>query len=159
MEEALEKMKKKKKAKLENDSPYQPEVKKKKPKTRSQTPELEVKEPVLTNLTSGIQKVNEKKAQKLQDLMQKCHKSLVLENKTNLQPKIAHVIAPIYTKGEFSDDEKAIAKRKRIIGSTSTEDMNTPDNRLITKAEIGPKTEAQEGSLKYKNNHTDLEFG
>ena len=38
--------------------------------------------------------------------------------------------------------------------------MNTPDNnRLITRAEIGPKTEASEGSIKYKNNHTDLHFG
>ena len=58
------------------------------------------------------------------------------------------------------DDEKdRTNKRKRVIGSTSTEDLNTPDRPLIKKAIIEPHTEAPEGSLSFKKEVINLQFG
>ena len=62
--------------------------------------------------------------------------------------------------GADSDEELGKdGRRKRVLSSTTTEDMSTPQPYLIRKAVIEPKTECSEGSLQFKKNHTNLQFG
>ena len=88
------------------------------------------------NLPPAVKKANQKKAAQLDELMKRCADSLVVSNKTKISPKITHKINPMY-KAEDEDPFGArLGKRSRVLGSTSTEDLLTPEQPLIKKAVI-----------------------